>query len=128
MSSPARDLIHVPTILAKHFDISMSEARRALAQGGVKVNGETTTDLDVEGPVIRLELGKRRIWRADGFSDPEWLTATHARAQAKMLASLLGAYRSDLPAHQRDELMKSAVRRARAIVDLLERGDGKDPA
>jgi tyrosyl-tRNA synthetase len=60
--------IHLPALLAEAFGISTSDARRALAQGGVKVDGAAVAngslDLDLEeidGKVI--QLGKRRFAR-----------------------------------------------------------------
>ncbi len=32
--------VHLPALLAQAFGVSTSEARRALAQGGVKLDGE----------------------------------------------------------------------------------------
>ena len=64
---PAGDPVHLPKLLADHFGIgSTSEARRLIAQGGVKVNGEPVSELDV--PRQRLEgalvqAGKRRFAR-----------------------------------------------------------------
>ncbi len=62
----ARDgVVHLPAALAEAFGVSRSEARRLLAQGGVKVAGETLGgDLDV--PVARLDgavvqLGRRQF-------------------------------------------------------------------
>jgi tyrosyl-tRNA synthetase len=58
--------VHLPALLARAFRISTSEARRGLAQGAVKLDGEPvaagTLDLpvtDVDGRV--LQLGKRRF-------------------------------------------------------------------
>lgn len=56
--------IHLPQMVADTFAISTSEARRALAQGGVRVNGEVVHDLDIKGPVNHLQLGKFRAWEA----------------------------------------------------------------
>ena len=63
-----RPEVHLPALLAGAFGISTSEARRNLAQGGVKLNGEPvgngSLDLpaaDVDGKV--LGLGKRRFAR-----------------------------------------------------------------
>ena len=63
-----RPEVHLPALLANAFGISTSEARRALAQGGVKLDGETvggdSLDMpaaDVDGKV--LQLGKRRFAR-----------------------------------------------------------------
>jgi len=60
--------VHLPALLADAFGISSSEARRTLAQGGVKLDGEPvpagTLDLpaaEVDGKV--LQLGKRRFAR-----------------------------------------------------------------
>jgi tyrosyl-tRNA synthetase len=64
---PAGDPVHLPQLLADHLGIgSTSEARRLIAQGGVKVNGEPVSELDV--PRQRLEgalvqAGKRRFAR-----------------------------------------------------------------
>jgi tyrosyl-tRNA synthetase len=60
--------VHLPALLAAAFGISTSEARRAVAQGGVRIDGEVVDpgllDLaaeDVDGRV--LQLGKRRFVR-----------------------------------------------------------------
>jgi tyrosyl-tRNA synthetase len=62
------DSVHVPAVLARAFDISTSEGRRAIVQGGVKLDGEPIAagrlDLEpeeVDGRV--LQLGKRRFAR-----------------------------------------------------------------
>jgi tyrosyl-tRNA synthetase len=61
-------VVHLPALLARAFEISTSEARRSLAQGGVRLDGrvvdDQTLDLDpaqVDGQV--LQLGKRRFAR-----------------------------------------------------------------
>jgi tyrosyl-tRNA synthetase len=59
-------LVHVPALLSTHFGTSRSEARRLLAQGGVKLDGEPLGDLDV--PVERLtgavlQVGRRKFRR-----------------------------------------------------------------
>jgi tyrosyl-tRNA synthetase len=61
-------VVHVPALLAHAFGISTSEARRALAQGAVKLNGETmsSTELDVPMTAVDggvLQMGKRRFVR-----------------------------------------------------------------
>jgi tyrosyl-tRNA synthetase len=63
-----RPEVHLPALLADAFGISTSEARRNLAQGGVKLDGEVigngSLDLSaaaVDGKV--LQLGKRRFVR-----------------------------------------------------------------
>jgi tyrosyl-tRNA synthetase len=60
--------VHLPALLQQAFGISTSEARRALAQGGVKLDGEPVANgsldvsiEDVAGKV--LQLGKRRFAR-----------------------------------------------------------------
>jgi tyrosyl-tRNA synthetase len=64
---PEGDPIHLPALLADGMGIaSTSEARRLIAQGAVKVDGEVVTDLDL--PRERLEgalvqAGKRRFAR-----------------------------------------------------------------
>ena len=60
--------VHLPALLQQAFGVSTSDARRALAQGGVRLDGEPVTNgsLDVsveevDGKV--LQLGKRRFAR-----------------------------------------------------------------
>jgi tyrosyl-tRNA synthetase len=62
------DLVHLPALLAAAFGISTSEARRNIAQGGVRVDGDPirngTLDVpagELDGKV--LQLGKRRFAR-----------------------------------------------------------------
>jgi tyrosyl-tRNA synthetase len=61
-------VIHLPALLAEAFGISTSEARRTIAQGGVKLDGQPVAngslDLDaaeIDGKV--LQVGKRRFAR-----------------------------------------------------------------
>lgn len=66
---PAGDPVHLPAVLADAFGLSTSEARRMIAQGGVKVGGHPIGDLDV--PRARLagalvQAGKRRFVRLVG--------------------------------------------------------------
>jgi tyrosyl-tRNA synthetase len=64
---PSGDPVHLPALLVEQLGIgSTSEARRLIAQGAVKVDGEPVTDLDVarsrlEGAL--LQAGKRRFAR-----------------------------------------------------------------
>jgi tyrosyl-tRNA synthetase len=63
---PAGDPVHLPALLADAFGLSTSEARRLISQGGVKLDGEAVSDLDLprarlEGAV--LQAGKRRFVR-----------------------------------------------------------------
>jgi tyrosyl-tRNA synthetase len=59
--------VHLPALLVEHLGVgSTSEARRLIAQGAVKVNGEVTSDLDVplealDGALV--QAGKRRFMR-----------------------------------------------------------------
>jgi tyrosyl-tRNA synthetase len=62
------DTVHLPAVLATAFGVSTSEARRAISQGGVRVDGQPlqNTDLDVPAEAIGgkvLQLGKRRFVR-----------------------------------------------------------------
>jgi tyrosyl-tRNA synthetase len=66
---PASDPVHVPALLAEAFGFSTSDARRLIAQGGVKVDGEVVSELDV--PHARLagalvQAGRRRFVRLRG--------------------------------------------------------------
>jgi tyrosyl-tRNA synthetase len=58
--------VHLPALLADAFGISTSEARRSLAQGGVKLDGEPVPGdaLDLPAAAVDgkvLQLGKRRF-------------------------------------------------------------------
>jgi tyrosyl-tRNA synthetase len=56
--------VHLPALLAEGFGLSRSEARRLLAQGGVRLDGEVMGDsLDVDPARLDgrvLQVGKRR--------------------------------------------------------------------
>jgi tyrosyl-tRNA synthetase len=63
-----RPVVHLPALLADAFGISTSEARRTLAQGGVKLDGEVVGNgsLDLPASAVDgkvLQLGKRRFAR-----------------------------------------------------------------
>jgi tyrosyl-tRNA synthetase len=63
---PEGDPVHLPALLASVFGISTSEARRLIAQGGVRIEGEPVGELDLprgrlDGAV--LQAGKRRFAR-----------------------------------------------------------------
>ncbi|HEV8180240.1 MAG TPA: tyrosine--tRNA ligase [Gaiellaceae bacterium] len=65
-SLPAGDPVHLPALLADAFGLSTSEARRLISQGGVKLDGDVESELDVPrarlvGAVLRA--GKRRFVR-----------------------------------------------------------------
>jgi tyrosyl-tRNA synthetase len=62
------DRVHLPAVLADHFGLSRSEARRLLGQGGVRLNGEPLgeEDLDVDAERLQdgvLQVGRRRFKR-----------------------------------------------------------------
>jgi tyrosyl-tRNA synthetase len=61
-------LVHLPALLSRAFGISTSQARRNLAGGGVRVDGEPVANgsLDVDAAELDgkvLQLGKRRFAR-----------------------------------------------------------------
>jgi tyrosyl-tRNA synthetase len=64
---PGGDPVHLPALLVDRMGIaSTSEARRLIAQGGLRIDGEVVTDLDVgrtrlEGALV--QAGKRRFVR-----------------------------------------------------------------
>lgn len=63
---PEGDPVHMPAALAAAFGFSTSEARRLIAQGGVKVGGAVTTDLDMARAALlgqTVQAGKRRFAR-----------------------------------------------------------------
>jgi tyrosyl-tRNA synthetase len=63
---PAGDPVHLPAVLADAFGLSTSEARRLIAQGGVKVADAAVSELDVpRGSLVGavLQAGKRRFVR-----------------------------------------------------------------
>jgi tyrosyl-tRNA synthetase len=64
----AEPLVHLPALLSSAFGISTSEARRNLAQGGVRVDGERIGNGSLDVPAAELDgkvlqLGKRRFAR-----------------------------------------------------------------
>ena len=70
---PEGDPVHLPALLVDRLGVeSTSAARRLIQQGGVKVNGEPTSALDVPRSVLEgalVQVGKRRFARltpADG--------------------------------------------------------------
>jgi tyrosyl-tRNA synthetase len=67
-AAPGSAVVHLPALLAQAFGVSTSEARRALSQGGVKLDGEPLADglLDLDPEQVDghvLQLGKRRFAR-----------------------------------------------------------------
>ncbi len=60
--------VHLPALLREAFGVSGSEARRLLAQGGVRLDGAPLASDQMDIPADRLEgavlqLGKRRFRR-----------------------------------------------------------------
>jgi tyrosyl-tRNA synthetase len=67
---PAGDPLHLPALLVQHLGLgSTSEARRLIAGGGVKVDGETVAELDLPRSRLQgalVQAGKRRFMRFSG--------------------------------------------------------------
>jgi len=66
VSLPTDDPVHLPALLVELGVPSTSEARRLIAQGGVRVNGEAVTDLDLPRATLAgalVQAGKRRYAR-----------------------------------------------------------------
>ena len=67
VSLPDGDPVHLPALLAESLGIgSTSEARRLIAQGGVRVNGEVVSEVDVPRATLSgalVQAGKRRFAR-----------------------------------------------------------------
>jgi len=64
----ADDPVHLPALIADAFGVSRSEGRRAISQGGVKLDGETLPADPLDCPAGTLDgrvlqLGKRRFRR-----------------------------------------------------------------
>jgi tyrosyl-tRNA synthetase len=64
---PEHDPVHLPALLAESLGIgSTSEARRLIAQGGVRVNGEVVSEVDMPRAALAgalVQAGKRRFAR-----------------------------------------------------------------
>lgn len=63
---PPGDPLHLPGVLAECFGLSTSDARRLIAQGGVRVDGKPVGDLDVPREALvgaLIQAGKRRFMR-----------------------------------------------------------------
>jgi len=64
----ANGTVHLPAVIAEGFGMSRSDARRMLAQGGVKLDGEALAAADLDLPRERLDgavlqVGKRHFRR-----------------------------------------------------------------
>jgi tyrosyl-tRNA synthetase len=60
--------VHLPAAIAEGFGMSRSDARRVLAQGGVRLDGEPLAPEDLDLPRERLDgavlqVGKRHFRR-----------------------------------------------------------------
>ena len=65
-SAPADGVVHLPELLGEQFGMSRSEARRNIAQGGVRLDGVPVTELDLPAAELAgrvLQVGKRRFVR-----------------------------------------------------------------
>jgi tyrosyl-tRNA synthetase len=63
---PAEDPVHLPALLADAFGLSRSEGRRLIAEGGVKLDGDPVSELDLPRERLSgavLQAGKRRFVR-----------------------------------------------------------------
>jgi tyrosyl-tRNA synthetase len=63
---PDDDPVHLPALVRELFGISTSEARRLIAQGGVKVDDRVVGDLDMPRSALEgvlLQVGKRQFVR-----------------------------------------------------------------
>jgi tyrosyl-tRNA synthetase len=63
--------VHLPALLVEIGVPSRSEARRLLAQGGVSLDGQVVTDLDLDADALHgrtLRAGKRRFARLHAAS------------------------------------------------------------
>jgi tyrosyl-tRNA synthetase len=63
---PPGDPVHLPAVLASAFGLSTSEARRLIAQGAVKVDGQPVSGVDLPREVLSgalVQAGKRRFVR-----------------------------------------------------------------
>jgi tyrosyl-tRNA synthetase len=66
---PADDPVHLPAVISTAFGLSTSDARRMIAQGGVKLDGVPVDALDVPRSELVghvLQAGKRRFTRLVG--------------------------------------------------------------
>jgi tyrosyl-tRNA synthetase len=60
------DPVHLPALLASAFGMTTSEARRLIAQGGMRLNGDVVTELDLPRSTLEgalLQAGRRRYAR-----------------------------------------------------------------
>jgi hypothetical protein len=84
MTDARQSSVHMPAVIADMFGTSRSEARRVIAQGGVKVGGAVMTDVDVPRESVEnqeIRLGNRRAgtYRAESAADTGTYTVTNLR-------------------------------------------------
>ena len=65
---PPQDPVHLPALIGDHFGVSRGEARRLLAQGGVRLDGAPLDPRELDLPAASLDgavlqLGRRRFKR-----------------------------------------------------------------
>ncbi len=65
---PENGTVHLPELIAEHFGGSRSEARRKIAQGGVRLDGEPVAADALDVPADQLDgrvlqLGRRQFRR-----------------------------------------------------------------
>ena len=63
---PANGAVHLPALIAELFGGSRSDARRTIEGGGVKLDGEAVSELDIPASALDgrvLQVGKRRFRR-----------------------------------------------------------------
>jgi tyrosyl-tRNA synthetase len=66
---PDGDPLHLPAVLSGAFGLSTSDARRLIAQGGVKIDGRQVAELDLTRDALSgkvVQAGKRRFARLVG--------------------------------------------------------------
>jgi tyrosyl-tRNA synthetase len=67
--------VHLPALIGSLSEVSNSEARRLIAQGGARLDGEVLSADRLDLPVAELsgkvlQVGKRSFWRFVGGSQP----------------------------------------------------------
>ncbi len=68
VSAGGGGMVHLPALIATEFELSSSEARRLIQQGGVKLDGEVVEPQTLDLPAgslngVVLQVGKRRFRR-----------------------------------------------------------------
>ena len=128
---PAGDAtVHLPALLRDAFGVSASEARRLLAQGGVKLDGEAMAGEELDVPAERLDggvlqVGKRRFRRSvcDRASCQRYTARSpHERVLGLFRGALLmrGVRTSGIPARKARRSLKTQQHvRPRVLRDLL---------